>query len=487
MELLVASILGELASRSINFIINKCSKPPALEMEDSLQRALLRAQVIVDEAMGQHIANQAMLHQLNMLRNAMHKGHYMLDTFRYQPHDEEDAKDQPVSHSSSLSKVNSRKGFCFSGRGAQILEGMRVALDNLRSVILDANELALFLTSYPRQYRQPYSMHLLLGNGMFARQMEAELVINFLLHTQPHGAEELEVLPTVGPGPSCRVGKSTLVGHVCKDERVRDHFSGIVFLSDHDLTDDELAAFREGCAMKQQNRISDSSKDGLGRLLLVVEVVRDLNEDSWNRVYSASKRWMPRGSKIIITSWSDKVTKLGTTRALTLKHLSHEAYWYFFKTLTFGSTDPTVHPRLANLAMEIARMLNGTLIGANITAHMLRDNFDIHFWLKVVAFMRGHIQKHVSKFGEHPYDFLNQNRPHILGECYQCSSQEKVPKITLHDMMYGNAKLPRRFEALAWKSRIPPYYNYIYACEIKELKATATKRKRPVKNRSTIS
>jgi hypothetical protein len=53
--------------------------------------------------------------------------------------------------------------------------------------------------------------------------------------------------------------------------------------------------------------------------------------------------------------------------------------------------------------------------------------------------------------------------------------------------MYGDAKLPGRFEALAWKSRIPPYYNYIYACEIKELKATATKRMRPVKNRSTIS
>lgn len=70
---------------------------------------------------------------------------------------------------------------------------------------------------------------------------------------------------------------------------------------------------------------------------------------------------------------------------------------------------------------------------------------------------------------------------------YQCSSQKKVPKITLHDVMYGDAKLPGRFEALAWKSRIPPYYNYIYACEIKELKATATKRMRPVKNRSTIS
>jgi hypothetical protein len=29
--------------------------------------------------------------------------------------------------------------------------------------------------------------------------MESEIVINFLLQTQPYGAEELEVLPIVGP------------------------------------------------------------------------------------------------------------------------------------------------------------------------------------------------------------------------------------------------------------------------------------------------
>jgi hypothetical protein len=128
---------------------------------------------------------------------------------------------------------------------------------------------------------------------------------------------------------------------------------------------------------------------------------------------------MPRGSKIIITSRSDKVMKLGTTQALALKHLSREAYWYFFKTLTFGSTDPTVHPRLANLAMEIARMLNGTLIGANITAHMLRDNFDIHFWLKVVAFMRGPSKSMFPNLESIHMIFWTNIDPHILGECVE--------------------------------------------------------------------
>uniref|UniRef100_A0A0A8YSB2 Uncharacterized protein n=1 Tax=Arundo donax TaxID=35708 RepID=A0A0A8YSB2_ARUDO len=43
-----------------------------------------------------------------------------------------------------------------------------------------------------------------------------------------------------------------------------------------------------------------------------------------------------------------------------------------------------------------------------------------------------------------------------------------------------------KFEALACRSRIPPYHSYIYTCEIRELKATAAKRKRSLKNGVTL-
>lgn len=126
-------------------------------------------------------------------------------------------------------------------------------------------------------------MHLLLDNCMFGRQMETELVINFLFHTRPHGSEKLEVLPIVGPR---KVGKSTLVVHVCKDERVCGHFSEILFLWDHDFTGSDHAKFREVCEREHQSLVSNSNK--VGRLLVVVELVGDLNEDAWNGLYSAS-------------------------------------------------------------------------------------------------------------------------------------------------------------------------------------------------------
>jgi len=483
MDTILSTVLGELASRSIDFFIRKSCKPKALDVEDSLQRSLLRAQVIIDEAAGRNITNQAMLQQLEMLRDAMYKACYMHDTFRYQSHSE-DAKDQVVSHSFSLSKLNHLKGIGSSNRKTLISEQLQYTLDNLNCMILDMKELVVFMTSYPRLYRQPYSMHLLLGNCMFGRQMEAELVLNFLLHTKPHGAEELEVLPIVGPN---KVGKTTLVTHVCNDERVRDRFSKIMFVTDHDLKDKKLTNLGERCLMKYEN--SMVNKDG--RLLIVVEVAGDINQSEWKRLYAASKRCLTSGSKIIITSWSDKITELGTTRAVTLKYLSNEAYWYFFKTLLFGSTDPMMHPRMAYLATEIARMLNRCLLGTTATICMLRDNFDIPFWSKFLVFLRGFIKWHVSTFGDLPSDALNQNKPGHLRRMvktseeimvhhqYECSSQEEIPKISLRCVMYGNVKPPAgRFDALVCRSPIPPYYNYIYTCEVRDMKTTSAKRKR---------
>ncbi|XP_066393133.1 putative disease resistance RPP13-like protein 1 [Miscanthus floridulus] len=492
METFLSAVLGELISRSINFIINKWSTPLKLNMEESLQRALLRAQVIIEEAMGRQITNQAMLLQLGMLRDAMHRGYYALDAFRYQPHYGEDGNDPAARQFMPLSKVPSAKDPYFSSRTIQFQEQLREALDRLSSMIVDLNELVMFLMSYPRLYRQPYSMHILLGNCMFGRQMEAELVINFLLHTKPHSSEELDVLPVVGP---LRVGKSTLIAHVCKDERVCGYFSEILWLHNRDFMDGELT-FRQGCAMNRRNCLSNLKKGK--RLLVVIELYGNLCEDAWNRFYLASKQRFPSGSKIIVTSCSDKIVKFGTTPALTLEYMSLEAYWYFFKTLTFGSMDPETHPRFAQMAMEIARLQNRSINCAYITSYLLRDNFNIHFWCKVLIFLRGFIQKHISKFGVHPFDLLNQNKPVLHGRmaspsedfmiCHQYHRfpDEEVPEIRVQDVLYGSIKKHGKFEVLAWRSQIPPYYSYVNACEIRERKITGAKRKHCMKDGATF-
>ena len=86
MAMFLSSILSELTSRSISFLIDKCLRQtsPIIVEEtlSNLQRLLLRVQVIVEEADEQHISNHAILRQLSQIRKEMYRGYHSLDTFR---------------------------------------------------------------------------------------------------------------------------------------------------------------------------------------------------------------------------------------------------------------------------------------------------------------------------------------------------------------------------------------------------------------------
>jgi hypothetical protein len=160
--------------------------------------------------------------------------------------------------------------------------------------------------------------------------------------------------------------------------------------------------------------------------------------------------------------------------------------------------DPEKHPRLAQLAMEIARLQYGPFHRACITSYFLRDNFNIHYWRKVLSFLRGAIQKHVSEFDMHLFDLLNQNRPvqhgrmatpsedFMICDQYHCSPQEEVPEIRIQDLLYGSIKRHGKFEVLVCRSQLAPYYSYINACEIRERKITGVKRKHSTKDGATL-
>ncbi|KAM0828975.1 hypothetical protein ACQ4PT_067188 [Festuca glaucescens] len=447
MEIFLPAVLGELATRSVSFVIDKYSKLPVQAMEINLERILLRAQVIVEEAEGRHITNQGIIRQLRMLRDAMYQGFYVLDTLRYRAFEEDGAGDNKVrNYLWALSKFSCAKRLCLSRSSSTKATQELVAenvLDSLRTMILDASESVIFLTTYPRLHRQPYNMHILLGNCMFGRQMEMELILHFLLHTQPCSGrhDRFDVLPIVGPA-IC--GKSTLVAQVCNDERVRDHFSQIAIFRHGTFRDEDIDILTDRRTMRhEQHR----------KLLIVFEVVGELNDDLWGSLCSLSRKCTTGGSKIIITSRSDKITKLGTTQTMTLKHLPHEAFWYFFKVITFGSTDPKMHPRLAYLAMEISKMLNGSLISANVIGGLLRTNFSTQYWCKILNFLRESAEKSISVHGEHLCDLLAKNKfayirrlgttteDVFISSHYQtCSSQEELPEITATDVVYGGVR-----------------------------------------------
>uniref|UniRef100_A0A0E0C7A5 Disease resistance N-terminal domain-containing protein n=1 Tax=Oryza meridionalis TaxID=40149 RepID=A0A0E0C7A5_9ORYZ len=429
MEVLLSAVLGDLVSRSISFLVDKYYQQKmgmGVDLQ-CLRRLLLQIEATVLEAEGRHITNRAMLQQLQMLREGMYKGHYMVDTI----------KNGVLQHE----MVND--------------EG------------------------YPHINRQPYSQHLILEKCMFGRQAEIERITNFLLR-ESLGAESLGVLPIIGPA---RVGKSTLVEHICYDERVRSFFSSIVFCSGSDIGSKSFADLRDSGIVKHQSCVAHE------RSLIIIEFIDDgdVDEKNWIRLYS-SRSCIPHGSKIIITSRSERFRNVGTTQPLELSLLPQEAHWYFFKVLAFGSTNPVEHPFLESAAMEMAAEYR-CFVAANFVASLFRANFCTQFWRLFLRCHRNIVEKHVILFGEHPYTLLQKNHDiylvenfrdpkFILVNGYKTCLRNDDPKVMLHEVHTGTSKAHGKFEVLVWRSRIPPYHEFVMSCEAQAQQHTIFKRKR---------
>ncbi|XP_037423786.1 disease resistance protein RGA2-like [Triticum dicoccoides] len=490
METFISAVLGDLAGRAISFVVDKCREQGT--EEDDLQRLhqlLLRLRVIIEEAEGRCVTNRGMICQVSMMRKQMFRGHYLLDTFKCR---EKKTDDEEVSRSLFIqSKFNPAKRFRRLSSGTQI-ESIEIGRDiskelkqlvlALETVVVDMKEFAIFLMSYPRMCREPYGAYLFFDKCMFGRQMEREQAISFLLQPEPLGGENLGVLPIVGPG---LIGKSTLVEHVCDDERVHNHFSLILLYNGNDLKDETAMTFRDHCVVKHQNMAS-----GKERLLVVIELLGDVDEEAWKRLLHSAESCMTSGSKIIVTSRSEKMIRFGTAEAVKLSCLSEEAYWYFFKMLVFGSTDPEEHPRLTSIAMELALRMCGSFISACVIAALLRENLSAWFWCRVLRSFRKYMQKNLLLFGE--YRDVDKSRYimtiaetqrvskdlklFLLYPSYQKgpAAQGEVPRITVVDVLFSRwSTVPQgKFEVLCWRSVIPPYYNYIYVCEFVQHKNT---------------
>ncbi|EAY80053.1 hypothetical protein OsI_35219 [Oryza sativa Indica Group] len=464
MEILISAVATDLISRFISSVTQNYRNH--IHKEDDrrrLERILLRMHSVVEEAGGRHITNQGMILQLKGLVEGFYLGYYMLDKIKFQPPEYE------VSHeiqSFALSACNSAKRFRFADAiskrtpvafGSRSRTNLKDVVDGLETKIADMREFVILLGSHPRLPRQPYSTYLYIDNCMFGRRIEKEQVINFLLCNDPDDPS-VSILPILGPP---RMGKKTLVQHACLDERVRDCFSHIFFFKEDDLKTGELSL---------------NSKASEGKYLFVIEFIWDVDEAAWTK----------------FQSYLQNIPGM----ELRVKRLSEEEFWYYFKALAFGSLDPDEHPKLASLAMQLSTEMNGSFLGAILYGELLRANPNTQFWNRILLFLRELARKQLTSSGLHPEDLFERNIPvdmsrlAVVDGQVQCClvydlrvagpAEGELPKLTSRDMLLGgDIPVEDKFDVLVWRSRIPPYCNYIVTYEKR-------KPRRMVRKRNTI-
>ncbi|CAO2203080.1 unnamed protein product [Urochloa humidicola] len=120
MDVLLSAVATDLVGRVISFLVRKYQEPGATKDAIRLQRALLRAGAVVEEAEGRQIANRAMLLQLNQLRRDLYRGTYVLDALRWGAEEEHfvkfhrlngddlDLQSQSHDHEHHLSSIDGR-------------------------------------------------------------------------------------------------------------------------------------------------------------------------------------------------------------------------------------------------------------------------------------------------------------------------------------------------------------------------------------------
>uniref|UniRef100_A0ACD5TH41 Uncharacterized protein n=1 Tax=Avena sativa TaxID=4498 RepID=A0ACD5TH41_AVESA len=451
MDIALSAVASELVSRLMSFVIGKFRERACLYLSrkqnlESLRRLLLRVHAVVEEAEGRYIANARMLAQLRMLTEAMYQGYDALDT--YGPLEQIGFRAQIEVSGSDTINFSSFSSSTTVGREVQS------ALEKLEAATGEMTEFIALLTGCECMSRSPYSSYLHIDNFMFGRQVERQHVINVLMQDSSYPLNKVvpTVLPIIG---GCRVGKKTFAWSVCSDERIRSRFSSIVHVN--------------GCDI----RTVDHGRFSNVRTLVIAEIQSDVDDKEWYEFQKLLLTLTGAGSKVVIISRFERLARFGTVNLVRINSLSQEEYSYLFKVLSFGSSDPADHPRLALIGKELATMMKGSLVHLSVYSSMLRSNLNVQFWIRVLKLYRAVMEANLSISGEHPRALLDRgstvditafsppsssssSRLRLLVGGKHSSRPGELPRMTFGDIIAGSVVLPMKFE-LVWESRLPPY------------------------------
>ncbi|KAE8804071.1 putative disease resistance protein RGA4 [Hordeum vulgare] len=469
MDMVVSAIAGDLVNRFISFLIKKHKSHANLEKKvERLQQLLLRVHMVIEEAEGRYITNSKMLLELKRLADAMYQGYHVLDTIKYRAlcssRDETEVSNSSNTLSLTISinciHTNSTKCFRTTRSTPTTCDDLDGVLKKLETMVSNMTEFVLLVGGCERMPRSPYDTYLYIDNFMFGRQVEKQQIMSVLMQENiPPFAPT--VLPIINTN---RVGKKTLVAHVCNIDRVKSHFSSILRLKGEHIQKTDHGAFVP-----------------TARTLVVIEFTSDIDDVSWQKFYSTTRR-MGKGSKIIIISRIESVSRLGTIRPMHLNGLSLEEYSYLFKVLAFGSTNPDDHPQLSLVASELAVLMGGSLVVANVCADIFRKNQNVQFWKHILNKYRNYLSNNLSLFREHPKLLIERDRPVDIAKlvsstsaplrlmpphCEDDDSTRDLPKVGFGDLIAGSVVPPKEeFELVGWESRIPPYKKYVNVAKL---------------------
>ncbi|XP_020411702.1 disease resistance protein RGA2-like isoform X1 [Prunus persica] len=214
-------------------------------------------------------------------------------------------------------------------------------------------------------------------DNIIGRDEDKRAIIQLLLDLDPIPTKNVSSISIVGFGG---LGKTTLAQLVLNDEKVEKHFElkmwicvSNVFELDiivkkiiQSATNDIAKSLEIDQLQKELRKIIDGK-----RYLLVLDDVWNDNREKWfglqNLLMGGGK-----GSKILITTRSEKVAKItDTSKPYNLRGLSEEQSWYLFKKMAFQEGKEPESSTIKAIGEEIARKCQGVPLAIRTIGRML--------------------------------------------------------------------------------------------------------------------
>ncbi|KAJ4792319.1 NBS-LRR disease resistance protein [Rhynchospora pubera] len=201
-------------------------------------------------------------------------------------------------------------------------------------------------------------------SSVYGRKEEKRKIINLL--TKDKDKDILSVLPIVGIGG---VGKTTLAKIVYNDKEIKKYFDRIAWI--YVSMKFELSKILEKiieCVSKKGCDVSyieakvnklETMISGT-RFLIVLDDVWNEDAIKWKELTTILKCASTIGSKILVTTRSERVAKMvGTYDQFRVDPLEFEYCWKLFEELAFQYVDEEEKESFINIGKEIIRKCKG--------------------------------------------------------------------------------------------------------------------------------
>jgi hypothetical protein len=225
-------------------------------------------------------------------------------------------------------------------------------------------------------------------SNICGRNDEKEAIIKMLLLDDARG-NEMGVIAIVGMGG---IGKTTLAQSVYNNDKVKEHFNidAWVCVSEEfdvfKVTKTILEAVTSSIShTKDLNQLQLRLKDCLmeKKFLLVLDDVWNETYNHWETLCKPFK-YGAQGSKVIITTRSDRVVSVARAMPHHLMELPEKDCWSLFAKHAFHDGNSNAHEKLEVIGRKIIKKCGGLPLAVKTIGALLRSKPDADEWDKIL-------------------------------------------------------------------------------------------------------